>query len=120
MRELGIISGDFPSITAAGTSESPTRASGEGSPARVGQNESCPGGCKPRAPPPAIPDRLPFEPVEENTAKMKAWLLDRYAASTFNKCGHQHLPMMSCEPLRIHIDPEAKPVAAHNARPVPI
>ena len=28
---------------------------------------------------------LPMEPKEENVKKMKAWLLDRYAASAFNK-----------------------------------
>ena len=49
---------------------------------------------------------------------MKAWLLDRYSASTFNRCSHQPLPMMNCTPLRIHIDPEAESVAHHNARPV--
>ncbi len=51
---------------------------------------------------------------------MKTWLLHRYASSTFNKCSHQRLPMMSTVPLKIHIDENAKPVAAHNARPVPI
>ena len=51
---------------------------------------------------------------------MKAWLLDRYSGSTFNRCSHQPLPMMDCVPLRLHIDPEAEPVAAYNARLVPI
>ena len=66
------------------------------------------------------PAKLPFAPTEENVANMKAWLLDRYSGSTLNRCSHQPLPMMDCVPLRLHIDPEAEPVAAYNARPVPI
>ena len=112
MKELGIIPADFPRVTAAGSDEKPMDGN-------TGV-ETCPGGCKKRGPPPPLPDELPFPATEENVPKMRAWLLDRYATSTFNKCGHQRLPMMSCEPLRIHIDPEAKPIAAHNARPVPI
>ena len=131
MIALGIIKADFPSITAAATSSQGLVGAErlkQGTPGKPGllvkkfghTEETCPGGCKKRGPPPPLPTRLPFEPTEENADKMKAWLLDRYATSTFNKCGHQPLPMMSCEPLRIHIDPEAKPVANHNARPVPI
>ena len=46
---------------------------------------------------------------------MKAWILERYAYSAFNKCSHQRLPMISCTPLRIHINPEAQPVCHQNA-----
>ena len=112
MKALGIIPADFPRVMAAGTDEK-TSASDNG-------EETCPGGCKRRGPPPPLPDNLPFPPAEENVDKMRAWLLERYGSSTFNKCSHQRLPMMSCKPLRIHVDPTAKPVAAHNARPVPI
>ena len=49
--------------------------------------------------------------------KMKDWLLKRYASSTFNKCTHQLLPSMTGPPLKIHIDPNAVPVAVNT--PVP-
>ena len=115
MKALGIIKADFPSITAAASGVAETGRHGD-----VNGAETCPGGCKPRTPPPPIPTRLPFEPIEENTEKMKQWLIDHYGSSTFNKCSHQRLPMMSTTPLRIHINKDAEPVAAHNARPVPI
>ena len=129
MRALGILDENFPSIVAAGSTESPSFSSECGNSVdlqrRAGGVDAlikttCPGGCRPRTPPPPLPDRLPFEPVEENVPKMKAYLLDRYKSSTFNKCGHQRLPMMSCKPLRIHIDPEAEPKPDWGARPVPV
>ena len=83
-----------------------------------GERASC--GCLKRAPPPPLPEQLPMEPKEENVEKMKAYIIDRYAASTFNKCPHVKLPMMNCDPIRIHIDPEARPVAAMMAATVPL
>ena len=110
MTNLGIIRPDFPNAEAAGSCETNRGIAAE----------TCPGGCPVRGPPPPLPDRLPFEPREENIGVMRDWVLDRYRSSTFNKCPHQRLPMMPCEPVRIHIDPEAKPVAAMTARPVPV
>ena len=137
MKALGILEKDFPSITAAGTSETRTPAVGAdvnaGRRAATGDGEgpnqdcndvtgteTCQGGCRKREPPPPLPTRLPFEPTEGNVPRMKSWLLDRYKSSTFNKCSHQRLPMMSCTPLRIHIDPEAEPVTNWGASSVPI
>ena len=51
---------------------------------------------------------------------MKAYLLDRYASSAFNKCPHEPLPMMKCAPIRIHIKENAKPVACNTAATVPL
>ena len=45
-------------------------------------------GCLLRQSPPARPSHLPFICSAENIDKMKEWLIDRYAASTFNKCTH--------------------------------
>ena len=105
MRDLGIIEKDFPSIHAASVSSA---------------EEKMPCNCPRRAEPPALPETLPFEPKVENIGEMKSWIQDRYAASAFNKCPHVPLPMMNCEPIRIHVDPAAKPVAAHTASTVPI
>ena len=76
--------------------------------------------CPKRTLPPPRPASLPFEPCDVNNTKMKQWLLDRFAASTFNKCPHQPLPMMSGPPISIHIDPSAKPTAVHTPAPIPV
>ena len=63
--------------------------------------------CPARTNPPSRPQKLPFQPIESNIPKMKEWLLARFASSTFNKCTHQRLPMMSGPPIEIHVDPLA-------------
>ena len=72
--------------------------------------------------PPVIPTKLPagLRAIPEDLPALKEWLLDRYAGTTFNTCEHQPLPMMACEPLKLHVDPDAKPVAIHKPAPVPI
>ena len=110
MRDLGIIKDDFPSVQVAEVRSETEPVAGE--------RASC--GCLRRAPPPPLPERLPMEPTEANVERMKSWILDRYAASAFNKCPHMRLPMMTCDPIRIHIDPEARPVAATTASTVPL
>ena len=104
MRDLGIIGSDFPNIQSAGSTSSPTP----------------PCNCPRRSQPPPLPSTLPFSPGESNIDKMKEWLLSRYAASAFNQCPHTPLPLMSTEPIRIHIKPDAKPVAAMTASTVPV
>ena len=82
-------------------------------------NECC--NCVPRTLPPEPPTKIPFPPIEENIPKLKKWIEERYSASTFNKCEHAPLPMMKrSPPLKLHIDPAAKPVAAHKYSPVPV
>ena len=76
--------------------------------------------CPKRQQPPPRPTHLPFAPSEENIPLMKQWLLDRYAGSTFNRCPHQPLPMMSGPPIHIHMDPNATPVAVHTPAPIPL
>ena len=51
---------------------------------------------------------------------MKKWLIDRFASSTFNKYPYQQLTGMTGPPMRIHVDPDAKPVAYHTPLMVPI
>ena len=47
-----------------------------------------------RSLPPSKPKRLPLECTPKNTDKMKSWLIERYASSTFCQCPHQVLPSM--------------------------
>ena len=69
---------------------------------------------------PAPPRVLPFPCVPENIEKMKTWLLDRYAASTFNTCPHRALHCMAGPPIEIHVEPSAKPIAFHTPASIPL
>ena len=57
----------------------------------VGEERECECDCPIRAPPPPMPTKLPH-PAHERE-KLERWLLDYYAASTFNVCEHQALPL---------------------------
>ena len=76
--------------------------------------------CLLRKQPPGRPDKLSFACTQENTDKIKDWLLNRYASSTFNKCPHQILPTMEGPAIQIHVDPKATPIAIHTPAPVPL
>ena len=77
--------------------------------------------CPKRAPPPRDKPKLPAPATKENLPLLKKYILDRYAASAFNCCEHQALPMMKGGPgLQLHINPNAKPVAVHKPAVVPI
>ncbi len=115
MEQLRIIAPDFPKIGAV-----PLQvwvASNDGTSQQTG---TAPCGCPLRQLPPERPTSLPFAAVEENTELMKNWLLERFASSTFNTCPHQTLPKMSGPPMRIHVDPDATPVAVRTPASTPI
>ena len=76
--------------------------------------------CPQRAPPPEMPTSLPFPGMEENRHRLERYLLDHYAATAFNVCEHQPLPMMSGPPLSLTIDPNATPKPCHTPITVPI
>ncbi|KAK3875216.1 hypothetical protein Pcinc_011499 [Petrolisthes cinctipes] len=80
----------------------------------------CTCSCPLRQPPPPPPTALPFPAVEVNREKLGKWLLEFYKSSTFNVCKHQQLPMMSGPPMRLLVDPNAKPVAYYTAIPIPV
>ena len=64
---------------------------------------------------------MPCSPSEENLPLIKQFILDTFAASAFNTCSHQPLPLMTgSEPLKLYLDPNAKPVAIHTPSQVPI
>ena len=80
---------------------------------------SCPQ--RPAEPPP-LPTSLPpgLNATPEDVPALKQWILDYYASSTFNTCTHQPLRMMTGEPLRLYVDPDAKPYAVHKPAIIPI
>ena len=110
MKNMGIIDEDFPRLKAT---ELNSRVAGMTA-------STAPCGCKVREKPPKRPDKLPFDPKEENVPKMREWLLRRFESSTFNKCTHERLTMMDSEPIRIHIDKNAKPVSVKQGKSVPL
>ena len=110
MRELGIISQDFPKVQARTVNAATSTI----------ESDFAPCGCPRHCLPPERPDFLPFAPMEQNVDKMKLWLLNRFSSSTFNRCPHQPLPMMKGEPIKIHIDPNATPKPVYTAATVPI
>ena len=75
--------------------------------------------CLERMKPPKRPDKLPFKATPENIPHMKAWLLKRYAASTFNKCTHAQLREMDGPPMEIHLKEGAVPKKISTPAPIP-
>ena len=109
MRELGIISRDFPQIQVP-----------DGHASAAVESTTAPCGCPRHSLPPKRPEFLPFTPSEENVEKMRSWLLDYFGSSTFNTCVHEPSRLMKADPIRIHIDPDAVPKPAFTAATVPI
>ena len=75
-------------------------------------------GCPPSRQVPYRPNKLPFEATNADVRKMRDWLLQKYAASTFNVC--LPLQQMSAPPLEIHLENDAKRRTCLTAAHVPI
>ena len=121
-QDLGIISERFPTI---GETHSPqhnhTATTSVGSADETCQQpkpQAC--GFPQRQAPPPKPTALPFPITETNRELLQDWLLNYYKSSTFNTCEHQQLPLMDGPPMRLMVDPDAKPVAHHTPIPVPL
>jgi hypothetical protein len=63
---------------------------------------------------PPRPTQPPFPANNANRAHLKQWLLDYYAASTFNTCELQPLSLMHGPPMRLMVNPDVTPVAHHT------
>ena len=129
MLSLGIVGEDFPAVGIADTqpqrgdastgvtcetsSLSATRELGAGC-VHPSDSSSEPCSCPQRTEPPPRPSELPFTPTLENNGRMRKWLLERYATSTFNTCPHRPLSCMEGPPVEIHVDPSATPRAVHT------
>ena len=125
--KLGMISESFPTIGDVLTSQQQSNAvtttnNNADAQDTLGPTESvtCTPACRPRKPPPPKPSKCPFPADEEHLQQIEQFLIHTYRDSTFNTCPHQPLPSMTGPPLRLHIDPEASPVARHKPIPVPI
>ena len=76
------------------------------------QNHSCT--CPQRTAVSPPPRSLPFRCIPENDDRMKTWLLERYASSTFKTCSHCPLHCMAGTPIEIHVSPSVKPRVFHT------
>ena len=113
---LGAIPASFPLVPSARHPNSESLASVES-----GREEMC--SCPRRGQdPPPLPTKLPLglTATDEHVPRLKDWLLEYYASTAFNVCEHQPLPMMEGEPLKLYVDPDARPVAVHKPALVPI
>ena len=71
--------------------------------------------------PPPVPSSLPYEPKEENLAKLEDWIFARYLSSSFNICEQQPLPLMDTSPpVKLIVEEGSEPVACTKASPIPI
>ena len=76
--------------------------------------------CLPRSLPPTNKPQLPCAPTKENLPQLKQFILERFKDSAFNCCENQVLPMINdSPPLRLHLDPTAKPTAVHTPSSIP-
>ena len=130
---LGVLSPSFPSLrehanaetqecageAAAITNAHLTRTATGGCASPGGhQNHSCT--CSQRIAMPPSPWWLPFRCIPENNDRMKTWLLERYAFSTFNTCPHCPLHCMAGPPIEIHVSLQAKPRLFHTLAFIPL
>ena len=119
MIKLYVIDDSFPTIGICRTMREPTicaQVSEDMGILSTGTTCDCPQ----RSAVPERPKSLPFPATPGNIPRMKEWLIDRYASSTFNTCPHRALPCMSGPPMEIHVDPEATPKVCNKPAPVPL
>ena len=77
--------------------------------------------CPRRSLPPEDAPSLPCEATEENLPKLREYILNRFSASAFNMCEKQKLPLVQgSEPLKLYVDPTAKPIAIRTPAQVPL
>ena len=112
LKELGILNEDFPNAMDIEANANAVSAQ------EVDESEStC--SCIPRQDAPEAPESIPFEPIPQNTEKLRLWLLERFAASAFNTCTHQPLKEMTGAPMKITFKDEYTPHAMHVPLPIP-
>ena len=124
--ELGMISSSFPTVGCHSTDNRTTAQVGEVEAADIlpqsefdlipcSPDEEGACQCPRREPTPPPPE---FSPGK-TAAELREIIIKHYAASAFNRCTRQKLPMMKGEPLPIPTKVGAKPIAYNKHVPVP-
>ena len=124
-QSLGIIGKDFPTIGSHGQADTMEMAvADEPVPNIALDDPELPTPCSPRSdnscdcprreePPPLCPPGM-------SATQLKVIITRHYAASSFNICTRQPLPIMTGELMPIVTDPNATPTAVHTPIPVPL
>ena len=120
--KLGIINRTFPTVGSSVDTQPVVSEVGDTSndeqfdlePCTPLEDGSC--NCPRREPVPEAPKYVPGLSIPE----LRKLIIKHYAASAFNKCTRQTLPMMRGDPLPIPVRKDAKPVAVHTPVPVPL
>ena len=116
--DIGILPKDFPNL-AATTSPQPDMAMQYLPSASIRQElDTSPKHNKVKDQLPACRKKLPFPPTEQNIPRLKEWLLQHFANTSFRKNGE--FPPMSGPTAHIHLKEGAVPKARHNPIPVPV
>jgi hypothetical protein len=77
--------------------------------------------CPTRTSPPEAPEDCPFAFEEKNIDRIKEWIGQKYASSSFNTCTNQKLPLVtSSPPLRLFVDKNVTPTAVHKPGTIPL
>ena len=125
LRGLGVVPHNFPRVAeisevgAAHTAQQGPQAQCSNSGVVLPGDSPCTCPHRTLSPPKAA--TLPCAATEQNLPQLKQFLLDRYASSAFNTCSQQPLPLIKgSPPLKLHVDPNAKPAAVHVAPQVPL
>ena len=79
--------------------------------------ELAPCGCLKHLPPPPPTTVPPCAITPDNVHEIEKWFLNTYAASAFNVCPHQPLPLMTGLPP--HVKEDSDPVAIHRPSTIP-
>jgi hypothetical protein len=99
LTDLGVVDEAFPRIGDIAEVASTSTVQGASLPPCTNSGIPVPGEqqcfCTARTLPPTSKPSLPCPATEENLPKLKQYIIDRYASSTFNICKHQPLPMMN-------------------------
>ena len=113
MKQLGLLSEDFPQSTASASSAQEEQDDME--------CEGCGASkCINRTSPPERPESLPFPPTEENIPRLEQWFLDQFASSGFNMCTCQPLPAMTGSPMIIMRKNNVPSEHLKAYRPIPV
>ena len=116
--QLGIINSCFPSVGSCYTASAAAVTDSEEFdlvPCSPNEDGSC--SCPRREP---VPEAFPEFDPKLSAQQLRKRIIEHYAASAFNRCTRQKLPLMKGEPLPIPVRSDVRPTAVHTPVPVPL
>ena len=117
LMDLGIIPRNFPAQMPISNNMNTVNAN-DVSNMVVTSVEKCE--CPSRKSCPPLPEKIPFEPTEENVEKLEGYIKKYHEESAMNTCTHQDLPAISGGKMTMHFKENAVPDPAYTPAKVPI